>query len=133
MDIVGFQRSHLAGVIALCEQEQWATFGADPQRAWRALTAPGVITMVARDGDRVVGFAQLQSDGEIQAHLTLIAVSRDHRRGGIGRRLIEEAFGRCGAERIDLCTDSADAFYESFEHRRFSGYRIYPHRDPSHG
>jgi hypothetical protein len=30
------------------------------------------------------------------------------------------------AQRIDLVTDTADAFYSSFEHRTFNGYRIYP-------
>ena len=39
-------------------------------RTRRALIAPGVTTVVAVDADAVVGFAQMFSDGELQAFLT---------------------------------------------------------------
>lgn len=42
----------------------------DAERAVRALTAPGVVTVVAVAGEEVVGFAQVLTDGEIQAYLT---------------------------------------------------------------
>jgi hypothetical protein len=29
-------------------------------------------------------------------------------------------------KRMDLITDDADGFYESFAHKRMSGFRIYP-------
>jgi ribosomal protein S18 acetylase RimI-like enzyme len=126
MQFVTISRSHLDGIVALCRQEGWPSFS-EPDRAWRALTAPGVTTIVAVENDEVIGFAYVQSDGEIQAHLSDILVNPQRRRRGIGRRLIEEAFARCGAERIDLVsTEGSAKFYESFEHRRFPGYRIYP-------
>ena len=53
------QRGDLPGVIALCEVERWASFVEDPDRAWRALTAPGVGTLVAVDSGRVIGFVQM--------------------------------------------------------------------------
>ena len=75
----------------------------------------------------MVGFAQMQSDGLIQAHLSLIVVARGRRGQGIGRRLIEDAFARCGAKRVDLLsTEDADAFYRSFAHREHPGFRLYP-------
>ena len=64
-----FQPGDLDAVIALCADEGWPSFPEDPARALRALTAPGVTTFVADEAGRVVGFAQLLSDGEIQAHL----------------------------------------------------------------
>lgn len=91
------------------------------------MIAPGVTTVVAVDeeaGAGVVGFACLQSDGEIQAHLSLIAVEAAHRRRGIARALIAEALARADGERIDLVT--AEAFYERLAHRRRAGYRVYP-------
>jgi ribosomal protein S18 acetylase RimI-like enzyme len=97
------------------------------------MTAPGVTTLVAVDeeaGAGVVGFACLQSDGEIQAHLSLIAVEAAHRRRGIARALIAEALARAGGERIDLVTDSAEAFYERLPHRRMAGYRLYSPSGP---
>jgi len=126
VSITRYERAHLAGVLALCEAEQWPSFPADPERAHAVLTAPGVTSVVSLDGDRVIGFAYLQSDGHIQAHLSLMAVHRAYRRKGLGRALIEYAAPLTGAQRIDLLTDTAEAFYASFEHRSASGFRIYP-------
>lgn len=110
---------HLRGILELCAAEGWRGLS-DPARARKALGSPGVSTMV-------VGFAQMQSDGVLQAHLSLIAVDRDCRMQGIGRRLVEEAFARCGAERVDLIsTEGSEDFYKSFPHHTFPGYRIYP-------
>jgi ribosomal protein S18 acetylase RimI-like enzyme len=121
-------QSHLAGIVEICRAEGWESF-CDPSRVWRVLTAPGVSAAVALDGERVVGFAYVQSDGEVQAHLSNIAVTQSHRRRGIARQIIEEAFGRCGAKRIDLVSsEGAEKFYRSFQHREFPGFRIYPDR-----
>ena len=104
----------------------WPSFPEDPERAHRVLTAPGVTAVVARERDTVVGYAHFQSDGEIQAHLSSIAVDRDHRLQGIARQLLAVALDRAGGGRIDLVTDSAENFYEALEHKRWSGFRIYP-------
>jgi ribosomal protein S18 acetylase RimI-like enzyme len=50
------------------------------------------------------------SDGEIQAHLSLIAVDPAYRRRGIARELIASALRVAGGLRIDLITDSAEEF-----------------------
>lgn len=125
--IIPVAEEYVAGVMTLCELEGWTSFLESREKTWKALTAPGVTTLVAARGPRVVGFAQLQTDGTIQAHLSNIAVDADLRRQGVATRLIEEAFARSGATRIDLLsTEGSDAFYESFEHRVYRGYRIYP-------
>ena len=116
----------LPGVLRLCEAERWPSFPEDPPLANRALTAPGVTTMVAMDNDRVIGFAQMQSDGEIQAHLSVMAVDKDYRGRGIARRLIGLALREAGGKRVDLLTDSAESFYSKLPHRRMSGFRLYP-------
>jgi ribosomal protein S18 acetylase RimI-like enzyme len=129
-------RRHLAGVMRLCRVERWPSYLASAGRTWRALTGPGSCTVVAVEDGEVVGFAQVQSDGVIQAHLTLIAVARARRRQGIGRRLVEEGLARAGGLRVDLVsTEGAHAFYRAFEHRRFPGFRIYPQvaRAPARG
>jgi ribosomal protein S18 acetylase RimI-like enzyme len=84
-----------------------------------------VTTFVAVDGDEVAGFIQLLSDGEIQAHITKMAVVRVARRQGTGTRLIQEAFAACGAGRVDLLS-IADHFYETLDHSKHSGFRLYP-------
>ena len=85
--------------------------------------------MVAMEDNQVVGFAQMQSDGEVQAHLSLIAVEKGFRRRGIARELIAAALREAGGLRVDLVTDSAEGFYSKLPHRRMSGFRLYP----SHG
>jgi len=118
--------AHLMAVVELCRRESYSSYTVDEQRTWRALTAPGVVTVVALNDDQVVGFAQVQSDGEIQAHLSLIVVDRDFRKQGIGRELIQEVFKQIGADRIDLITEDAQSFYRSLPHKEWIGFRIYP-------
>jgi ribosomal protein S18 acetylase RimI-like enzyme len=92
------------------------------------LTAPGVTTIVAIDSQtgEVVGFAQLLSDGEVQAYLAMIAVEKSHRRLGIARALVDEGLQRAGGERIDLLSEEgATGFYEALPHRRKAGFRVY--------
>jgi len=125
-EIRSFSAADLGGVVALCAAEGWPSFPEDPPRALRALTAPGVTTVVAVDGEAIVGFAQLLSDGEIQAHLSLIAVAPSHRRQGIALAMLRLALTRAGGLRIDLITDTAPEFYAALPHRRLDGFRIYP-------
>ncbi len=116
----------LEGVLHICAEEGWHSYTEDRQTAWHVFTAPGVHTIVAREEHRVVGFCQMQSDGAIQAHLSLIAVARDRRRQGIGRCLVEKAFQVSGGKRVDLVTETAEGFYASFKGYRLPGFRIYP-------
>lgn len=128
LDCVRFQpTTHLDGVLRLCVQEGWPSLPADPQRAVRVLTAPGVTTVVAVDGVEVIGFAQIMSDGEIQAYLATIAVDASRRGQGIGRSLVSEGLRLAGGERIDLLSEvDAAAFYRSFPHFEKPGFRLYP-------
>jgi len=107
----------VAGVVELCAAEPWPSYVENPKRTWNVLTAPGVTTVAAVDEGQVVGFIQMQSDGHIQAHISLILVAANRRRQGIGRQLVREAFRRSGAKRVDLITEDAHAFYRSFAHK----------------
>ena len=130
-----YRASDLPGVLRLCALENWPSFLEDEARAHRALTAPGVTSMVAVEKEHLLGFAQLQSDGEIQAHLSLIAVEPAGRRRGIARELIALGLKEAGGLRVDLITETADDFYASLPHFRLNGYRLYPNytgRDRRH-
>lgn len=80
-------RAHLDAIIGLLAAEGWS-HTEDSQRTWQALTAPGSTALVALAGEEAVGVAQILSDGEIQAFLVLLVVSRARRHQGIGRMLI---------------------------------------------
>lgn len=134
VEIRSFQPADLTGVLRLCEAEGWTSYTADPLRALRVLTAPGVTTVVALSGSQVVGFAELFSDGELQAYLANVAVHVDHRGQGLARRLVVEGLRRAGGERVDLLSeDDAVGFYRSFPHKVKPGYRIYPFSRPGQG
>ena len=126
--IVPFAPEHLAGVMRLCADERWEALAADPRRTARVLAAPGVTTVVALDREGLVlGFAEVFSDGEIQAYLSAVAVAPSVRRQGLARALVLEAFRSAGGERLDLLSaDDAIPFYESFDHQRKPGFRVNP-------
>jgi ribosomal protein S18 acetylase RimI-like enzyme len=113
-------------VLALCVEEDWPSYPADPARAHSVFTAPGVVSVVAEDEGDVVGFAYCQTDGAIQAHLSLLVVAACRRREGIARGLLALAFEFVGASRMDLITDTAEDFYRSMSHKEKLGFRIYP-------
>ncbi|HVM06991.1 MAG TPA: GNAT family N-acetyltransferase [Acidimicrobiales bacterium] len=125
-----FAEHDLPTVLELCAAEGWPSFPEDPDRALRALTAPGVTTVVARDRGQIVGFAQLLSDGVLQAYLAALVVVASRRGAGIGIQLIESAVELAGGSRVDLLTDdAATGFYDRLPHRRKHGYRLYPPLD----
>lgn len=134
MDIVPFVEGHLDGVIRLCVAEGWPSFPEDPERAIRVLTAPGVTTVIAMDNGQVVGFAELFSDGELQAFLANLAVDERVRGRGTGRALVMEALRLAGGERIDLLSeDEAVGFYGSFPNFQKPGFRLYPFHHQAEG
>ena len=72
-----FTRAQLDGLIALVAAERWNEYLDDVERTHRALTAPGVTTLVAIAGGHLVGAIQVQSDGLIQAHVSMLLICRN--------------------------------------------------------
>lgn len=127
LELLPFVAEHLSGVLELYEAEGWPSFPQDPALARRALTAPGVVSLVAVEEGEVVGVARLLTDGALEAYLCELVVAERARRTGVGRALVEAAFARSGARRLDLLAEAAsEDFYRSFRHRDFPGYRLYP-------
>lgn len=120
-----FAAAHLETILGLCETQGWPSLPADPARAQRALTAPGVTTVVAVDADEVIGFATFLSDGQIDSYLSALLVAAPRRRQGVGEALLHAGHRRTGAARVDLLADpGAEAFYARIPHRRFAGFRL---------
>jgi ribosomal protein S18 acetylase RimI-like enzyme len=116
-------RAHLDRLIALIEAEGWDVYPDDPERTYRALTAPGVTTLVAIAGERLVGAIQVQSDGLIQAHLSLLLIDRDWRGAGLGSTLLREGLERAGGLQLDIRTRT-EGYYERLGASRSLGFRV---------
>ncbi|HWJ33208.1 MAG TPA: GNAT family N-acetyltransferase [Gaiellaceae bacterium] len=125
--IVRFEDRHAEGVVALCAAEGWPSW--TPGTVTSAFAAPGVLALVAEDGARVVGAAQLLTDGTVIAYLGMLVVAADMRGNGIGRDLVDELFLRSGMGRMDLLSElGSTGFYESLPHKTKPGYRLYEKR-----
>jgi GNAT superfamily N-acetyltransferase len=123
IQLAQFGREHLEGALALFSAEGWDTYTENPERTYRALTAPGSTALVAVDDAAVAGFVQLQSDGEIQAHLSALVVGEAWRGQGLSRRLLREAFARAGGMRIDVIS-AAESFYRHLGADERPGFRV---------
>lgn len=127
MEIVPYERGHLEALLVLADGVAFSTLVEDPERAHRALSGPGSVTLVALEQGEPVGFAHTITDGEIQAYLCRLLVSPAHQRRGIGRALVDASLARSGAIRIDLLSsEEAEPLYRAYRHDRWPGYRIFP-------
>jgi ribosomal protein S18 acetylase RimI-like enzyme len=118
-----FAQAHLDGLIALVAAEGWTTYTEDVERTYRALTAPGVTTLVAIVGERVVGAIQVQSDGFIQAHVSMLLIDRSSRGARLGSRLLRDGLDRAGGLQLDIRTRT-EGYYERFGASRSLGFRL---------
>ena len=118
-----FAHAHLDGLIALVSAEGWAEYTHDVQRTYRALTAPGVTTLVAIAGGRVAGVIQVQSDGLIQAHVSMLLIDPDWRGVGLGSRLLRVGLEHAGGLRLDIRTRT-EGYYERLGASRSLGFRL---------
>jgi ribosomal protein S18 acetylase RimI-like enzyme len=118
-----FAHAHLGGLIALVAAEGWTEYTEDVGRTYRALTAPGVTTLVAIVGERVVGAIQVQSDGVIQAHVSMLLIDPSQRGARLGSRLLREGLDRAGGLQLDIRTRT-EGYYERLGASRSLGFRL---------
>jgi ribosomal protein S18 acetylase RimI-like enzyme len=123
ISIEPFTRSHLEGLIGLVAAEGWTEYSDDSEQTYRALTAPGVTTLVAIAGGDLVGAIQVQSDGLIQAHVSMLLIAASARGGGLGGRLLRNGLERAGGLQLDIRTRT-EGYYERLGASRSLGYRL---------
>lgn len=131
VEIVSFEPKFLDTLLRLCKQEGWISFAANPERAGRAMTGPGVTALVAVEGEgaeqEAVGFSQAVGDGCFGGYLCMLLVDPRARGRGIGKTLVERTLVESGVLRLDLLSsDRAMSLYERFPHNRIPGFRLYP-------
>jgi predicted GNAT family N-acyltransferase len=79
--------------------------------------------VVARRGERLIGFGRAWGDGVYRAVVDDIVVAPEERSGGVGKEIITCLLRECRhVEEVSLtCRDEVVAFYEQFGFRRYSG------------
>jgi ribosomal protein S18 acetylase RimI-like enzyme len=123
VSIEPFTRAHLDGLITLVAAEGWTEYSDDVERTHRALTAPGVTTLVAIAGGLLLGAIQVQSDGLIQAHVSMLLIDRNSRGAGLGSRLLRQGLERAGGLQLDIRTRT-EGYYERLGASRSLGFRL---------
>ncbi len=123
ISIEPFTEARLDELLALVEAEGWTEYTDDIERTRRALAAPGVTTLVAVAAGHVVGAIQVQSDGLIQAHVSMLLIARNARGAGIGSRLLRDGLERAGGLQLDVRTRT-EGYYERLGASRSLGFRL---------
>lgn len=79
--------------------------------------------VLARHGERLVGFVTALTDGVLTAYLPLLEVLPDHQRSGIGTELVRRVLAEVGdLYGVDVCCDDdVVPYYERFGFRRVNG------------
>ena len=118
-----YARVHLDGLIALVAAEGWSEYAEDAERTHRALSARGVTTLVALADGRIVGAIQVQSDGVIQAHVSMLLIDPEWRGHRLGPRLLRDGLEHAGGLWLDIRTRT-EGYYERLGASRSLGFRL---------
>jgi ribosomal protein S18 acetylase RimI-like enzyme len=123
VSIEPYTRTNLDGLIALVAAAGWTEYTEDAERTHRALSAPGVTTLLALADGRVAGAIQVQSDGVIQAHVSMLLLDPEWRGQRLGSRLLREGLERAGGLYLDIRTRTEN-YYERLGASRSLGFRL---------
>ena len=111
IEVRRYVATDLAAILELCTPEGWPALPGAADQAAAALASPDATSLVARDGQRVVGFAHLLSDGRA-ALLTTLRVAEGQEGRGIGTGLMVEAYRSAGDLPLAVVTEASVPFFE---------------------
>jgi ribosomal protein S18 acetylase RimI-like enzyme len=82
-----------------------------------------IALVVAVVREQVAGAIQVQSDGLIQAHVSMLLIGQDWRGAGLGSTLLREGLERAGGLQLDVRTRT-EGYYERLGASRSLGFRL---------
>ncbi|MDJ0332262.1 GNAT family N-acetyltransferase [Planococcus sp. S3-L1] len=92
----------------------------ETQQAW----ANSTVAVVAEIDGRVVGCLRGLTDGFISLYICELLVNQDHRKLGIGKKMLRYAHKLYPKTRLELlASDASRSFYEAQSYRPLYGFR----------
>jgi GNAT superfamily N-acetyltransferase len=74
-------------------------------------------SVIAYDGERIIGTARMLSDGVCNAYIVDVWTESAYRRQGIAREMLAILESRAAGQHVSLWTDDMQAFYEACDYR----------------
>lgn len=118
-----YQESDFPAIHKLNKQQQWNNLVAkeqDLKQAW----ANSNVAVVAEIEGQLIGCLRGLTDGFVSLYICELLVSQDHRKSGIGKKLMHAVHSQYPKTRMELLASSASrSFYEAQGYRPFYGFR----------
>ena len=118
-----YREGDFPAIHALNKQEQWNNLVAkepDTKQAWTNST----VAVVAEMDGQVIGCLRGLTDGFISLYICEVLVSENHRKSGVGKKLMRHVHSLYPKTRMELLASSTSrSFYEAQGYRPFYGFR----------
>ncbi|WP_394121165.1 GNAT family N-acetyltransferase [Planococcus donghaensis] len=121
--IRSYQESDFPAIHELNKEEHWSNLvakGQDTQQAWTNST----VAVVAEADGQLIGCLRGLTDGFISLYVCEVLVSKNHRKSGVGKKLMHHVHSLYPKTRMELLASSTSrSFYEAQGYRPFYGFR----------
>ena len=118
-----YREGDFPAIHALNKQEQWSNLVAKEQNTKQAWTNSTVAVVAEMDG-QVIGCLRGLTDGFISLYICEVLVSENHRKSGVGKKLMRHVHSLYPKTRMELLASSTSrSFYEAQGYRPFYGFR----------